>query len=100
MARIGPSPTTIRTRGARETGAPSSGCSRPMKARPESRWRSKQLLLRPVGERHAADHAVQGRAELLAARLVGEHPRAALPRRVVAHVLAVPALEVGDPFAF
>jgi hypothetical protein len=27
------------------------------------------------------------------------HPRAALPRRIMSHVLRVPALEIGDPSA-
>jgi len=31
---------------------------------------------------------------------LGHHPRPVLPRRIVAHVLGVPALEIGDPMLF
>src|SRR5579859_1018944 len=41
--------------------------------------------------------AVEPEAEAAAAALRRDHPRAALPRRVVADVLVVPALQLGHP---
>ena len=41
--------------------------------------------------------AIQRRPDVLPARLVGQHPCAVLPGRVVPDVLGVTALQLGDP---
>ena len=60
------------------------------------RVRSRRLL---GGARRRAKATFQARSEVLGPARLRRHPRPYLPRRLVAHVLRMPTLEVGDPGA-
>jgi hypothetical protein len=60
--------------------------------RREGRWSLDRSLV--------ANHALQPLADHAGSTGVGQHPWSDLPRRLVAHVLGVAALEVGHPVAF
>ena len=47
----------------------------------------------------AAFRAMKFAADVLAAAVFARDPLAALPRRIVPHVLRVPTLQAGDPVA-
>jgi hypothetical protein len=54
----------------------------------------------PLDRSLVANHALQPLADHAGSTGVGQHPWSDLPRRLVAHVLGVAALEVGHPVAF
>jgi hypothetical protein len=66
----------------------------------DCRAAAKRIRSCPARGLGAAQHALQLGMQVLCASFSCRHPNPHLPRRIVAHVLRVSALEISHPVAF